>query len=53
MTATLANLLSNDHGLRVFCDACKRVAEVDVEAVAQRCGTSIVRPKRRNSQGIW
>jgi hypothetical protein len=25
MTATLGNLLSKNHGLRVFCDACKRV----------------------------
>lgn len=45
MTATLANLLSNNHGLRVFCDACKRVAEVDVEQVAKRCGTAITLPE--------
>ena len=45
MTATLANLLSNKHGLRVFCDACKRVAEVDVKAVAERCGTAITLPE--------
>jgi len=45
MTATLANLLSNNHGLRVFCDACKRVAEVDVKAVAERCGTAITLPE--------
>ena len=41
MTATLANLLSNNHGLRVFCDACKRVADVDVETIAAKYGRSI------------
>jgi len=41
MTATLANLLSNNHGLRVFCDACKRVADVDVEAIAAKYGRSV------------
>ena len=34
MTVSLANLLSNSHGLRVYCDACKRAADVDVEAIA-------------------
>ena len=41
MTATLANLLSNQHGLRVFCDACQRVADIDVQAIAARYGQSI------------
>ena len=41
MAATLANLLSNNHGLRVFCDARKRVAEVDIEQVAKCCETAI------------
>ena len=31
MITTLANLLSNNHGLRVFCDACKSVADVDFD----------------------
>ena len=34
MTATLAPLLSNNHGLHVFCDAFKRVADIDVKASA-------------------
>ena len=41
MNVTLANLLSNNHGLRVFCDACKRVADVDVEKIAEAYGRSI------------
>ena len=41
MTATLANLLSNNHGLRVFCNACKRVADIDVEAIAAKYGRSV------------
>ena len=41
MTATLANLLSNNHGLRVFCDACKRVTDVDVQALAAKYGRSV------------
>ena len=41
MTATLANILSNNHALRVFCDACKRVADVDVEAIPAKYGRSI------------
>ena len=40
MTATLANLLSNNHGLRVFCDAFKRVADINaVVRVAYDCTT--------------
>ena len=41
MIATLANLLSNNHGLRVFCDACKRVTDVDVEKIAKGYGRDI------------
>ena len=41
MSATLANLLSNNHGLRVFCDACKRVADVDVDAMAAKYGRGV------------
>ena len=41
MTATLANLLSNNHGLRVFCDACKRVEDIDVNAIAAKYGGSV------------
>ena len=45
MAATLANLLSNNHGLRVLCDARKRLAEVDVEQLAILCGTAIILPE--------
>lgn len=36
MTASLANRIEDDHGLRVFCDACRRVADIDVEAIAAK-----------------
>ena len=42
MTATLANLLSNNHVLRVFCDACRRVADIDVEAIAAKYGRGVM-----------
>ncbi len=41
MTANLATLLSNNHGIRVFCDACKRVADIDVEAIALKYGRGV------------
>ena len=41
VTATLANLLSNNHGLRVFCDAFKRVADIDVDAIAAKYGRGV------------
>lgn len=41
MTATLANLLSNNHALHMFYDACKQVADIDVEAIAAKYGRSI------------
>ena len=42
MNVTLANLLSNNHGLRVFCDACKRVTDVDVQALAAKYGRGVM-----------
>ena len=42
MTATLATLLSNNHGFRVFCDACKHVADIDVEAIAAKYGRGVM-----------
>ena len=36
--ATLANLIANDNDLRVFCDACGRCADLDVEALTARYG---------------
>ena len=41
MTATLANILSNNHALRVFCDACMRVVDIDVQAIAAKYGRSV------------
>ena len=41
MPTTLANLLSNNHGLRVFCDACMRVVDIDVQAIAAKYGRSV------------
>ncbi len=38
MTATLANLVANDHGLRVFCDACGRCGDLDVYDLVSRHG---------------
>jgi hypothetical protein len=36
MTATLANLLSNNHGFHTSYDAFKRFADVDVEVIAAK-----------------
>ena len=33
MTATLDDLTASSYGLRVFCDVCNRVAEMDVTRV--------------------
>ncbi len=41
MIATLANLVANDHGLRVFCDACGRCVDLDVEALVERHGSAM------------
>ena len=42
MTATLANLLSGNHALHMFYDAFKRVAAIDVEAIAAKYGRSVM-----------
>lgn len=42
MTATLANLQSNNHGLRVFCDACERITDIDVNAIAVKSGQNVM-----------
>jgi hypothetical protein len=34
--SSLANLIANGHGLRVFCSACYRCRDLDVGALAQR-----------------
>ena len=35
MTTTLAKLLSNNHGLRVFYDAFKGIADVNVDEIVE------------------
>lgn len=44
MTATLANLITNDNGLRVFCDHCQHVAELDIADLARRYGGGVELP---------
>ena len=44
-TATLANLITNDNGLRVFCGACHRCRELDVNALADRFGPAMELPE--------
>jgi hypothetical protein len=41
MTATLVSLIEKDYGLRLFCGACKRVSDIDVEAIAAKYGLSV------------
>jgi len=43
--ATLSNLTQNSFGLRVFCGACNRVAELDVDALADRYGPAMELPE--------
>jgi len=42
MTASLANRIEDDHALHMFCDAFKRVADIDVEAIAAKYGRSVM-----------
>ena len=44
-TATLNDLVQNDHGLRVFCDRCRRCAELDVPFLVSRYGTGMALPE--------
>lgn len=41
MTAAIANLLSNNYGLRVFCNVCRRVADIDVDEMAEKYGQNV------------
>ncbi len=43
--ATLANLITNGNGLRVFCNACHRCRDLDVDAMAQRYGPAMELPE--------
>jgi hypothetical protein len=43
--ATLANLIVNNNGLRVFCGACYRCRDLDVDALAVRFGPAMELPE--------
>ena len=45
MTATLANLITNDNGLRVFCDGCDRCVDLDVDVLVIRYGGDMELPE--------
>ena len=45
MPATLANLVINDNGLRVFCDRCGRCADLDVSRLVGRYGPAMPLPE--------
>jgi hypothetical protein len=45
MTATLANLIANDNGLRVFCNSCMRCVDLDVQALVGRYGGAMELPE--------
>ena len=43
--SSLANLIANRHGLRVFCGACHSCRDLDVDALAQRYGPAMELPE--------
>ena len=45
MSATLGNLVDNNHGLRIFCDACSRESEVDVDQLLALYGRDLTLPE--------
>lgn len=45
MPATLANLVANDNGLRVFCDRCGRCVDPDVRLLVERLGSAMPLPE--------
>ncbi len=45
MTATLASLVDNNYGLRVFCHACGHCADLDVNALVSRHGDTMPLPE--------
>ena len=45
MTATLNNLIANDNGLRVLCDTCSRVADMDVPKLIHAYGGAMTLPE--------
>jgi len=45
MTPTLDNLIVNANGLRVFCDACGRCVDLDVNYLVERHGPAMPLPE--------
>ena len=45
LPATLDNLISNNCGLRVFCDSCVRCVDLDVTDLLDRYGKSMSLPE--------
>ena len=43
--ATLANLVTNDNGLRVFCDGCGRCVDLDVDKLVSTHGSDMPVPE--------
>jgi hypothetical protein len=43
--ATLANLVANDNGLRVFCDGCGRCVDLDVDELVITHGETMPLPE--------
>ena len=43
--ATLVNLITNDSGLRVFCDGCDRCVDPDVDGLVSRYGSGMELPE--------
>ena len=45
MNATLANLITNANGLRLFCDGCDRCVVLDVDELVSRYGGDMELPE--------
>lgn len=43
--ATLQNLITNDNGLRLFCDGCGHCVDVDVAVMVSRYGKAMALPE--------
>lgn len=45
LPATLANLVANENGLRVFCDNCGRCVDLNVSLLVDRYGPAMPLPE--------
>jgi hypothetical protein len=45
MPATLANLVANENGLRVFCDRCGRCVDLNVDVLVEHHGEAMPLPE--------